>query len=91
MPTLPGCYSSAGLQQPPREGDICAQAVAALLDDMNTTLATSLLSAPLKAINDLMTTKSGKKQWDRCVLGFQGFGSNRRGGGLSTGESCCYG
>ncbi|MEW5312246.1 MAG: hypothetical protein WDW38_003893 [Sanguina aurantia] len=65
MPTLPGCHSSAGLQQPPREGDICAQAVAALLDDMNTTLATSLLSAPLKAINDLMTTKSGKKQWDR--------------------------
>ncbi|MEW5303005.1 MAG: hypothetical protein WDW36_005738 [Sanguina aurantia] len=65
MPTLPGCHSSAGLQQPPREGDVAAQAVAALLDDMNTTLATSLLSAPLKAINDLMTTKSGKKQWDR--------------------------
>ncbi len=36
-----------------------------LLDDLNTPGALSELSAPLKGINDLLTTKAGKKQPDR--------------------------
>jgi hypothetical protein len=32
-----------------------------LLDDLNTPVAVSALSAPLKAANDLMTTKAGRK------------------------------
>lgn len=40
---------------------------AALLDDFNTPLTISNLSAPLKAMNDLMHTKAGKKQAGRLA------------------------
>jgi len=40
-------------------------AVRLLVDDMNTPAALSTLSAPLKAINDLLTTKAGKKNPNR--------------------------
>jgi len=39
-----------------------------LLDDLNTPVAVSALSAPLKAANDLMTTKAGKKNPKRLPL-----------------------
>ena len=38
-----------------------------LLDDLNTPVAVSALSAPLKAANDLMTTKAGRKNPKRWV------------------------
>ncbi|KAL6756771.1 tRNA synthetases class I (C) catalytic domain-containing protein [Haematococcus lacustris] len=37
----------------------------ALLDDLNTPAALAALSAPLKAINDLLSTKAGRKAADR--------------------------
>jgi cysteinyl-tRNA synthetase len=37
----------------------------ALNDDLNTPQVVSLFSAPLKTINDLLTTKAGKKRPDR--------------------------
>eukprot|EP00798_Chlamydomonas_sp_ICE-L_P028262 gene28262-31367_t len=40
----------------------------ALLDDLNTPAAVSELSAPLKSINDLLTTKAGKKRPDRLKV-----------------------
>jgi len=42
-----------------------------LTDDLNTPAALSTLSAPLKAINDLLTTKAGKKnpnRWERMPI-----------------------
>ncbi|GFH29518.1 uncharacterized protein HaLaN_28194, partial [Haematococcus lacustris] len=36
-----------------------------LLDDLNTPAALAALSAPLKAINDLLSTKAGRKAADR--------------------------
>jgi cysteinyl-tRNA synthetase len=44
-----------------------AALITSLLDDLNTPAALSELSAPLKAINDLLTTKAGRKQPDRCA------------------------
>ena len=41
-------------------------ATLALLDDLNTPSAVSELSAPLKAANDLLTTKAGKKADGSC-------------------------
>jgi hypothetical protein len=43
------------------------QATLALLDDLNTPSAVSELSAPLKAANDLLTTKAGRKRPDRLL------------------------
>jgi len=43
-------------------------AITALLDDLNTPAALSELSSPLKAINDLLTTKAGRKQPDRLEV-----------------------
>jgi len=44
------------------------EAFSALADDLNTPLTVAALSAPLKAVNDLLTTKKGKKQPDRVHL-----------------------
>jgi cysteinyl-tRNA synthetase len=41
--------------------------VSALVDDLNTPAALAELSAPLKAINDLLTTKAGRKAPNRWV------------------------
>lgn len=40
---------------------VSSAVVRGLLDDLNTPVCISELSAPLKALNDLMTTKAGKK------------------------------
>lgn len=42
-------------------GEMRGAVSAALGDDLNTPLAVAALSAPLKCINDLLTTKKGKK------------------------------
>jgi cysteinyl-tRNA synthetase len=42
-------------------GELLASVVSALLDDLNSPAAVSAMSAPLKAINDLLTTKAGRK------------------------------
>lgn len=44
------------------------EAFDALADDLNTPLTVAALSGPLKAVNDLLTTKKGKKQADRAHL-----------------------
>jgi cysteinyl-tRNA synthetase len=44
-----------------------AAVATALLDDLNTPSAVAALSAPLKAINDLLFTKAGKKQQGRLA------------------------
>ena len=49
-------------------GEILREVHAALGDDLNTPLAVAALSAPLKAVNDLVCTKKGKKQADRVTL-----------------------
>jgi len=48
--------------------DVAKAALTALLDDLNTPAALSELSAPLKLVNDLLTTKAGRKQADRLVV-----------------------
>lgn len=53
---------------PPRPSPLMSEVMAALRDDLNTPAALAVLSAPLKAINDLLTTKGGKTQTDRLVL-----------------------
>jgi cysteinyl-tRNA synthetase len=64
----PGCSGEAGAQalaattQGPSSP---APVVSALLDDLNTPAALAELSAPLKAINDLLTTKAGRKAPNR--------------------------
>jgi cysteinyl-tRNA synthetase len=42
-------------------GELLSSVVSALLDDLNSPAAVSAMSAPLKAINDLLTTKAGRK------------------------------
>lgn len=42
-------------------GELLGSVVAALLDDLNSPAAVSAMSAPLKAINDLLSTKAGRK------------------------------
>ena len=44
------------------------EAFSGLADDLNTPLAVAALSAPLKAVNDLLQTKKGRKQPDRVPL-----------------------
>jgi cysteinyl-tRNA synthetase len=44
------------------------EAFSALADDLNTPITVAALSSPLKAVNDLLTTKKGKKQADRLHL-----------------------
>lgn len=46
-------------------GSTYANALGLLADDLNTPAALSTLSAPLKSINDLLTTKAGKKNPNR--------------------------
>lgn len=46
-------------------GELLGSVVQALLDDLNTPAAVSAMSAPLKAINDLITTKAGRKNPNR--------------------------
>jgi cysteinyl-tRNA synthetase len=46
-------------------GGIFSEAVSALSDDLNTAAAVAALSAPLKAANDYLTTKKGKKAPER--------------------------
>ncbi|GBF96304.1 cysteinyl-tRNA synthetase [Raphidocelis subcapitata] len=51
------------------EGAALSRAVTeALLDDLNTPAAVGALSAPLKAVNDLLTTKAGRKAPRRLAL-----------------------
>jgi hypothetical protein len=47
--------------------EVVAAVLAGLVDDLNTPQSVSALSAPLKAINDLLTTKAGRKNPQRCV------------------------
>ncbi len=44
---------------------LLSEALGALADDLNTPAAVGALSAPLRTINDLLTTKAGKKRPDR--------------------------
>jgi cysteinyl-tRNA synthetase len=46
--------------------ELLSAVLAALCDDLNTPQGVSALSAPLKAINDLLTTKAGRKNPKRC-------------------------
>lgn len=46
---------------------LCDTVVAALEDDLNTPQALAALSAPLKSVNDLLTTKQGRKAPGRGV------------------------
>jgi hypothetical protein len=56
--------------------------LAGLLDDLNTPASVAVLSGPLKAVNDLLTTKAGRKNPHRCV----GAGAHRARG--DEGEGC---
>lgn len=47
--------------------ELVSSVVAGLLDDLNTPVCISALSAPLKAVNDLMTTKAGRKNPNRSA------------------------
>ena len=49
-------------------GALARAAAEALLDDVNTPAVVGALSAPLKALNDLLTTKAGRKNPDRLPL-----------------------
>lgn len=44
---------------------LLSEVLGALADDLNTPAAVGALSAPLRTINDLLTTKAGKKRPDR--------------------------
>ena len=63
--------SSTDSKEQPRAGKEAegtyAGALRLLMDDMNTPAALSTLSAPLKSINDLQTTKAGKKNPNRWL------------------------
>ncbi|KAI8476396.1 MAG: cysteinyl-tRNA synthetase [Monoraphidium minutum] len=71
-----GDAGAAAVQQAERdlaagEGEGAALVAAvrvALLDDLNTPAVLGELSAPLKAINDLLTTKAGRKNPNRLLL-----------------------
>jgi len=55
-------FSIAFSQESKREvGAVLQQVHQGMCDDLNTPLALAALSAPLKAMNDLLTTKKGKK------------------------------
>eukprot|EP00884_Botryococcus_braunii_P014114 jgi/Botrbrau1/22703/Bobra.0132s0042.1 len=61
--------ASTDLQAGLGPGSQVLQAVRdALLDDLNTPVAISELSAPLKSLNDLLHTKAGRKAKDRLPL-----------------------
>jgi cysteinyl-tRNA synthetase len=49
-------------------GEVVAGVVAGLLDDLNTPGCVAALSGPLKAINDLLSTKAGRKHPQRLQL-----------------------
>lgn len=49
-------------------GALLSEVLQALADDLNTPSAVSALSGPLKTINDLLTTKAGKKQANRIQV-----------------------
>jgi cysteinyl-tRNA synthetase len=59
-------YEDAGMKEPGVA--VLNEAFDALADDLNTPLTVAALSGPLKAVNDLLTTKKGKKQPDRAHL-----------------------
>lgn len=45
--------------------ELVHQILLGLLDDLNTPVCISALSAPLKAVNDLLSTKAGRKNANR--------------------------
>lgn len=47
---------------------LLSEVLGALADDLNTPAAVGALSAPLRTINDLLTTKAGKKRPDRLSV-----------------------
>eukprot|EP00775_Hariotina_reticulata_P013671 gene13671-13793_t len=49
-------------------GELLSAVVEGLLDDVNTPQCVSVFSGPLKAINDLLTTKAGKKNPNRLQM-----------------------
>ncbi|GIL80416.1 hypothetical protein Vretifemale_9621 [Volvox reticuliferus] len=57
---------SAG--SPPVGPALISEVLLALADDLNTPAAVSALSGPLKTINDLLTTKAGRKRPDRLAV-----------------------
>lgn len=78
---------AAAAELPSSRGEgaaVVAEATAALLDDLNTPAAVAALSGPLKAVNDLLTTKAGRKQPNRCA-GAAGRRGGRAGGGVDGG------
>ena len=58
----------AGVEEQEPDKSVVREAFAALADDLNTPVAVATLSAPLKAVNDLVHTKKGKKQADRVQI-----------------------
>ncbi|KAG2430293.1 hypothetical protein HYH02_013771 [Chlamydomonas schloesseri] len=47
---------------------LLSEVLTALADDLNTPAAVGALSAPLRTINDLLTTKAGRKRPDRLAV-----------------------
>ncbi|PNW89092.1 hypothetical protein CHLRE_01g069472v5 [Chlamydomonas reinhardtii] len=47
---------------------LLSEVLSALADDLNTPAAVGALSAPLRTINDLLTTKAGRKRPDRLAV-----------------------
>ncbi|EFJ50479.1 hypothetical protein VOLCADRAFT_58337 [Volvox carteri f. nagariensis] len=47
---------------------LVSEVLSALADDLNTPAAVGALSGPLRTINDLMTTKAGRKRPDRLAV-----------------------
>ena len=62
MPHFGSCQFGVFLQKEGSEvGQLMQKVHQGMLDDLNTPQAISALSAPLKAMNDLLSTKKGKK------------------------------
>ncbi|GIL60607.1 hypothetical protein Vafri_15126 [Volvox africanus] len=65
-----GCKGAAAAAAPPLPVGLAlvSEVLAALADDLNTPAAVGALSGPLRTINDLLTTKAGRKRPDRLTV-----------------------
>ncbi|KAG2482286.1 hypothetical protein HYH03_018771 [Edaphochlamys debaryana] len=67
-PAAKGKGKGAAPAGPSPGAALLAEALQALADDLNTPAAVGSLSGPLRAINDLLTTKAGRKRPDRLSV-----------------------
>ncbi|GLI60357.1 hypothetical protein VaNZ11_002480 [Volvox africanus] len=65
---LAAAAAAAASSPPPVGLALVSEVLAALADDLNTPAAVGALSGPLRTINDLLTTKAGRRRPDRLAV-----------------------